>query len=93
MSNQYAVDKGIAVKKESGRKYPWAMMGVGDSFFVPAGDSAADRYLRSSIYNSGRSSLLTRGLDRSDGYNVVVRKTEENGTVGLRAWLVGPPKG
>ena len=91
--SDYAVDKGITVReagKGLGRKYPWAGMDVGDSFFVPFSDSAKDRHLRSSIYNSGRSSLVTRGFDRADGYNVVVRKTSENGILGFRAWLVGP---
>lgn len=88
--SEYAVDKGVSVTPSDNRtRFPWRQMEVGDSFFVPLplSQEDGDKYLRSSIYNAGRSSLNTRGLLVSDGYNIVVRKVTENGTVGLRAWM------
>lgn len=93
--SDYTIDKGVKIAPTGTggrRKYPWAVMEVGDSFFVPIEDPDKDRFLRSSIYNAGRSSLTTRGFDRAE-YNVVVRKTSENGTVGLRSWLVKKGEG
>ena len=87
--SDYEVDKGVDVahngQGHANRRYPWRWMDVGDSFFVPMkGSRERDRlsegikYLRSSIYNSGRAALAAMGLTREAGYTVVVRKVTEN---------------
>ena len=73
---EYEIDRAIPIPPPSrgpgAVKYPWAVMEVGDSFFVP-GITKDNIY--SSIKNASR-----------DGRSFVARRVTENGVRGLRVW-------
>ena len=69
----YQIDKGVPTPGKE-IKYPFARMDVGDSFFIPGGNSSS----RGGIYQSARNA----------GVKVSMRQVEESGVKGVRVWRV-----
>ena len=76
----FPIERGIPAPRLSRyRKYPFADMAVGDSFFVPG---VQPRLLRSAARG-----WVTYNLER-DGIAFAVRKSVANGVSGVRVWRV-----
>lgn len=78
----FNIDKDVPVSnsnKGAHSKYPWSVMGVGDSFFVPL-DGRDYRRVQSSLLGSGTRQFLSGGVRTS--------KVTEGGVVGIRVWRV-----
>ena len=75
------IDKGVPVPDDAGtagvKKYPWAEMADGDSFFVPVLEGQTATQVQASIVSSSRK-VCRR----------VTRTVTENGVLGVRAWRV-----
>jgi hypothetical protein len=73
----YVLDRSVPIPMNAGRgnkKYPWADMQIGDSFFVPAG-----------ILNTLRTRAAEAG--RKHNMKFVARSWEHDGGVeGVRIW-------
>lgn len=75
------IDKGIPVpQKTKGRptKYPIRTMGVGDSFFVPAGKNINS--VRTTVHSTARA-IIGKGC-------IAIRAVEEGGVKGIRVWRI-----
>lgn len=60
-------------------RFPWTMMGVGDSFFVPG-------YSRQGSPRKGTQMGCSMGYKLVPNSSWVVRDARENGTKGVRVW-------
>ncbi len=72
------VQDGIPMPKPRGRgrrKYPWAALGVGQSFFVPDG---SQKRLANAAYQWIRNNPM--------GQRFETRNMVENGVAGVRVW-------
>ena len=82
--SEFKVESGIEVaarpRQQAKLKYPWPVMQVGDSFFIPVNDN--DRVQKqSSVQSSGRQWGVTH-----NGAIFCTRTVEENGKRGIRVW-------
>ncbi|MCW2286877.1 hypothetical protein M2323_004690 [Rhodoblastus acidophilus] len=77
VSTEIKVEKGIAIPESRGgggkSKYPWASLGVGDSFFVGGGKIETFYTLCSSA-------------SKKHGGKYIVKKWTEKGVEGVRVW-------
>jgi len=72
----FKVEKGVPMPKER-TKYPFASMGVGDSFFVKLGPDMKRATVASAVKQYSNGNL---------GVKFTTRKITEDGKVGVRVW-------
>ena len=73
------IDKNVPLPKRSGaRKYPWASMQVGDSFFI----SLLSMPTRNSLYACAKWA----------GIKISVNSVTEDGVRGVRVWRIADEK-
>ena len=75
------IDKNVPLSRSlrETKKYPWADMQVGDSFFIPQ------------ISEITRGGLYT-GAQRAARIKIATRRVTENGVEGVRVWRIADEK-
>ena len=64
------------MRKHAGCKYPYLLMNIGDSFFIP------------NMKSTSMSCQLNSFSKNHPGYAFVTHKATKNGVIGLRVWRV-----
>jgi hypothetical protein len=78
------IDKDVPViqPRQTSSLYPWATMGVGDSFFVATSETESSAKFQSRI------SAAACSYQRNHGQKFTTRCITESGVAGVRVWRV-----